>query len=229
MNTATCNRLDATEETDLVRRVLDGCRDSRDRLIAVNSGYVAVVAREFRGRGVAHEDLVHEGHLGLFEAARRFDPAFGVRFLTFAAWWIRKSMRAAIERDGSPVRIPSTQLRRMRGRYMMPRAVRLDHPGGHEGDGPPLSERIADHGAACPEREVLRDEAMSRLRAAVDSLARREREVLEMRYGTAGDPPKTLLEAGHALGVSRERIRQIESEALSRLRKRLIRTPIALP
>jgi len=60
-------------------------------------------------------------------------------------------------------------------------------------------------------------------------LAGRQREVVELRYGTSAKPPMTLLEAGFALGVSRERIRQIEGEALERLRRRLARTPLALP
>ena len=176
-----------------------------------------------------HEDLVHEGHLGLFEAARRFDPAYGVRFLTFAAWWIRKAMRAAIERDGTPVRVPSTQRRRMRAKLPIPRAVRLDHPVGSDPDAPTFLERLPDPTAISPERNVLRDEAIAHLRAAVGALAGRQREVVELRYGTSTKPPMTLLEAGGALGVSRERIRQIEGEALERLRRRLARTPLALP
>jgi len=119
-----------------------------------------------RGRGVPHEDLVHEGHLGLFEEARRFDPAYGVRFLTFAAWWIRKAMRAAIERDGAPVRVPSTQRRRMRAKLPIPRAVRLDHPVGSDPDAPTFAERLPDPTATSPERNVLRDEAIAHVRAA---------------------------------------------------------------
>jgi len=85
-----------------------------DSLVRNNLGFVAWVARSYSNRGVPHEDLVAEGNLGLFEAARRFDTTPGTKFTTYPAWWIRKAMRTAL--DGAPV------VRRT------PRTIGLDDP-----------------------------------------------------------------------------------------------------
>lgn len=116
-------RLSPAEEADLGRRVrradgyplaladapevLAAAAAARDRLVACNLALGVKVALEYAGRGLAPEDLAQEGALGVREAARRFDPAFGVKFSTHAVWWVRSEVRRAIVNHSLLIRLPA--------------------------------------------------------------------------------------------------------------------------
>ena len=102
------------EEIELARRIRTGDERALDRLVAANLRFVVAVARRYKHCGVPLEELVNEGNLGLILAARRFDPTKGVRFLSYAVWWIRQSILGALARDGHIVRIPAGRLERAR-------------------------------------------------------------------------------------------------------------------
>jgi RNA polymerase sigma factor (sigma-70 family) len=76
----------------------------RDHLVTSNQAFVAKVARAYRNFGLPFEDLMNEGNVGLLEAARRFDPSRGYTFLTYAVWWIRRSILRAVARNATVVR-----------------------------------------------------------------------------------------------------------------------------
>jgi RNA polymerase primary sigma factor len=99
--------LTSEQETDLASRAQAGCRESRDRLILSNLRLVVCYARRFAGRGLALQDLVQEGTIGLMAAVDRFDPRRGFRFSTYATWWIRQSMSRAIAGQARTVRVPA--------------------------------------------------------------------------------------------------------------------------
>jgi RNA polymerase primary sigma factor len=98
--------LTAAEEVELAGRVRAGDGRAREALINANLRLVVKIARDFLGSGAALEDLVQAGNIGLMEAAERFDPAFGTRFSTYAACWIKQKIRRAIEIDRT-VRLPA--------------------------------------------------------------------------------------------------------------------------
>src|SRR5215204_4907637 len=86
-------RLTPEEEQDLGRRIQrDNDQNALRRLVEGNLRFVVSYAKRYRGLGVSFLDLIHEGNLGLIEAARRFDPGRNVKFITYAVWWIRESM-----------------------------------------------------------------------------------------------------------------------------------------
>jgi len=86
-------RLTFVEERELGRRIqLDGDQAALTRLVEANLLFVVSYAKRYRGLGVSFLDLIHEGNLGLLEAARRFDPSRNVKFITFAVWWVREAM-----------------------------------------------------------------------------------------------------------------------------------------
>ena len=87
---------------------------ARGDLVTANLAFVVRVARRYSGLGVALEDLISEGNLGLLEAARHFDPARGTRFITYAVWWIRKAILDAVSNQAAAVRLPHTQRRQIR-------------------------------------------------------------------------------------------------------------------
>ena len=95
------------EEAELARRIRQGDTEALDRLVASNLRFVVSVARRYARRGVPLDDLVNEGNLGLIRAARRFDETRGVRFVSYAVWWIRQAIHAALSRETSVVRVPS--------------------------------------------------------------------------------------------------------------------------
>ncbi len=98
--------LKVEEETALARRAFKGDVDAQERLARHNVRFVVSVAKKFQNRGVPLMDLIGEGNVGLMTAARKFDPDRGVKFISYAVWWIRQAIQAAIARHGRPVRVP---------------------------------------------------------------------------------------------------------------------------
>jgi RNA polymerase primary sigma factor len=244
------------EEISLAGGSRFGRDESLQRLVEGNLRFVAKVAAEYRHLGMPLEDLVNEGNLGLLEAARRFDPERGTRFITYAIWWIRKSILKALAEQTSLVRLPHYQIRSAReireaesalmrdlGRRpdreeisrrldrsidRVERTMRtigqevrsLDEPA-HRTDDRPLSEAIADEALETPEEELIRRESRVWVEWAVGRLNEQERRVIAFRFGLEGSPPLTLQETGERIGVCRERVRQIETQAKQRLRRLL--------
>jgi RNA polymerase primary sigma factor len=211
--------LDADEERLLVVDVKAGDRHALERLVRANLPFVLKVAKEYRGRGVAFEDLVAEGNLGLLEAAPRYEPARGTRFVTYAMWWIRKRMLCALDLQARTVRVPGqfwSCRSKAPGKRPQPLIeVRLGP------DGTPIVERLRDFSALDAERDLVHREALHRVRSAVASLNDQERRVLDHRFGLQGEAPLTLRETGEQLRLSRERVRQLEQRAIARLKRAL--------
>jgi RNA polymerase primary sigma factor len=99
--------LSAEEERTLAAAIARGDRDARARLIRANLRLVVTIARDYTGRGLCLEDLIGEGNLGLIRAAEEFDPRFGTRFSTYAAYWIKQSIRCALTNTAATIRLPA--------------------------------------------------------------------------------------------------------------------------
>jgi RNA polymerase primary sigma factor len=107
--------LSKDEEHVLANKVqANGCPASRNELIESNLSFVVKVASEYRNLGLPFEDLLNEGNLGLIEAAHRYDAAKGTKFITYAIWWIRKSMLKALSEHSNLVRVPTYQMKKVR-------------------------------------------------------------------------------------------------------------------
>ncbi len=98
--------LTVAEETAVARLAFRGDVDAQEKLARHNVRFVVSVAKKFQNRGVPLMDLIGEGNVGLMTAARKFDPDRGVKFISYAVWWIRQAIQAAIARHGRPVRVP---------------------------------------------------------------------------------------------------------------------------
>jgi RNA polymerase primary sigma factor len=94
------------QEIELAHRARAGDESAVNGLVVANLRFVVSVAKRYRDRGVPFPDLVQEGNIGLMLAARKFDPELGVRFISYAVWWVRQRMLAALGRQGRAVRIP---------------------------------------------------------------------------------------------------------------------------
>lgn len=98
--------LTAPQEVAIARRITGGDPDAMHELIRANLRFVISVAKKYQNRGMALADLIGEGNVGLLTAARKFDPDQGVKFISYAVWWIRQSILAALARQGRTVRVP---------------------------------------------------------------------------------------------------------------------------
>ena len=94
------------EEVAIARRITAGDPDAMHELIRANLRFVVSVAKKYQNRGMALTDLIGEGNVGLLTAARKFDPDQGVKFISYAVWWIRQAILAALARQGRTVRVP---------------------------------------------------------------------------------------------------------------------------
>jgi RNA polymerase sigma-32 factor len=236
------------------------------RLAQAHMRLVIAIAARFRHYGLPMADLIQEGHVGLLEAASRFEPEREVRFSTYATWWIRASVQDYILRNWSIVRggTSSAQkalffnLRRLRAqlsqtlgsgvgaatihRHIAQRIgvavadvavmdvrisgsdVSLNAPA-FEGDEGGASEKMAQLIDPAPRPDAVVEETIDRgrrarwLSEAMQVLTVRERNILAARR--LNDKVATLECLGAALGISKERVRQIESRALEKLRKEL--------
>jgi RNA polymerase primary sigma factor len=242
--------LSADEEVELGKQIERGDMRAKERMIESNLRLVFAIARSYRGRGVPFADLVQEGTVGLVRAVEKFDHRRGLKFSTYAVWWIRRSMRDAIA-AGQVIRIPtkanqqlvavrraeaeleradegpvSTEaiagraglgaqtVRSLRGAARV--TASLDEPVGE--DTTPLGELIADEGAVDPIERAIAHEEHDEVTGMLRFLPERHREVLVRRYGLNDNPEQSHEEIGDWLGVGEERSRQIEREALHRLR-----------
>lgn len=198
--------LNREDEAALARLSRAGDLAARRRLVSANLRFVVSVARKYRGRGVPLADLVNEGNIGLVRAADRFDPDRGVRFISYAHFWVRRAMVNAITRH---------DVRPLPGEPP-PRPLSLDHavPGGAR----TLAELLPDERAPEPGAGVVRERLRDAIEASLSDLPPREREVVRRYFGLGSECAETLAEISADLGVSRERVRQLKDQGLSRLR-----------
>ena len=99
--------LTADEEKELAHRIAQGDKLARERMVRANLRLVVNIARGYIGKGLALQDLIEEGNLGLLRAVQGFDPAVGTRFSTYASYWIKQSIKRALVNTAKPIRIPA--------------------------------------------------------------------------------------------------------------------------
>jgi len=108
--------LTASEEQDTARLARVGDQSALHKLVRSNLRFVVSVAKRYQNRGMSFLDLIQEGNVGLVTAARKFDPDHGVKFISYAVWWIRQAILAALAKQGRSVRLPlnrATELARV--------------------------------------------------------------------------------------------------------------------
>jgi RNA polymerase primary sigma factor len=248
--------LDHDQEIELAGLIRDGDEAALRRLVEANLRFVVAYAKRYRNPNVAFLDLIHEGNLGLIQAARKYDPSgegHDVKFITYAVWWIRQAILHALAAHAGSFRLPQKQANTL---YRMERirsvlwdrfgrsptekelseelgitvddvrvlarasqsSLSLNDPVDDEGDSE-LGDLLEQTVLPDTDERILRESFMRALGDALAELPDRERNVLELRFGLRDDQPKTLREIGEILDLSRERVRQIESRALNKLRR----------
>lgn len=241
--------LDRETERDLARRWRAGDKLAGERIVEACLPFVIAIALEYRRWGIPLEDIVQQGNLGLLRAAKKFDPEREVRLATYAAYWIRAEIREFVVRSYRVVRLGTTKgerkalrayrtskdrdvdslakvsgLPKERVELLLPllasREMSLDASTGE--DSSPAVDRLASKDPN-PEEEAGALEARRQAEEAVAQALRTlsDRERLIVRERLMNDDPITLQKLGELLGVSKERVRQLEERARDKLRGRL--------
>jgi RNA polymerase primary sigma factor len=242
------------EEVELARRIRKGDRSARDHMIKANLRLVVKIAHDYKDFGLPLLDLISEGNIGLIKAVERFDPRKGGKLSTYAAWWIKQSIKRALANQSKTIRLPVhlvDKISRMRRTAMMlseklgrepsdeeiameldipvnkvahlksvsVRPTSLDAPIGEDGDSATFGEIVGDENAVTPYENVRERNLRSDLNQMIESLDRREADILRMRFGLDGHDELTLEEVGRKFKVTRERVRQLQNLALQKVRK----------
>ena len=241
------------EEVELAAQIADGSERARAKLIKSNLRLVVKIAHDFKGLGLPLLDLISEGNIGLMRAVEKFDPSKGAKFSSYAAWWIKQSMRRALANQSRTIRIPVqsagkiNKIKTMRahlyetlGREPTDAEIadsldysertvaglrRADlksfslHDPIQQGEEGQFEDIIPDHATTTPDKVLGKVESVQRLLELLSTLDEREQLIIKMRFGLDGEPPKTLEAVSQRVGRTRERVRQIQNQALARLKQ----------
>ena len=248
--------LTADQEKALARQIATGDTEARDLMVRANLRLVVNIARGYTGKGLALQDLIEEGNLGLLRAVEGFDPNMNTRFSTYASYWIKQSIKRALVNTAKTIRIPAymVELLAKWRRATSKLTDDLGRPPTHEevakelglpkkklniikkairvynaapqadqtGEGGwSIEEMLSDERSKTPDNEMVETDDLKHVLILLEKMDKREATVLRMRFGLNDEEPKTLKEIGECLGLTRERVRQIESEALAKLSENL--------
>jgi len=227
--------LERKEEHELFTLCRKGNKRAKKILIEANMRFVLKVSLQYRGCPIPLPDLVSEGAMGLIRAIDSFDHTRGLKFISYAVWWIKAFITRAINEQGSMIRLPANQHLRVR------KALKEKNSGGLSDDikelinlgekgisfDSPLksdstatySEVLADDSALNPESQIELHSTCDFVKDLMSNLPEREAQVLKGLYGINHEAPQTLREIGESMNVSHERVRQLRDQAFRRIRR----------
>ena len=240
------------EEVELAAQIKEGSEEARVKLIRSNLRLVVKIAHDFKGLGLPLLDLISEGNIGLMRAVEKFDPSKGAKLSSYAAWWIKQSMRRALANQSRTIRIPvqsATKISKIQNaRAQLRERFEREPTNGEIAEAVNLTERtvsglrlgktttislhdpiqqgedgefrdiIPDDSTVSPDEIVKDDETLYQMLSLIRYLEERERRILILRFGLKNERPHTLEEVSKIIGRTRERIRQIQNQALEKLR-----------
>ena len=239
------------EEIKLARRIKKGDKKALNKLVEANLRFVVLIAKSYWGRGLPLPDLINEGNIGLIKAAKRFNPDKGVKFISYAIWWIKQTIRQSLMDQPRMIRLPTNKERylakvektffklfqesertptadeiaeEINGSAeeveivleMSRECLSLDTPLNEYGDS--LGDTVSGEDYQRLSRKVLIERLRSHVEQIISVLPSQEEKVIRFRYGLRGGEPMALKEVGKRLGLTKERVRQIEEKAIEQLR-----------
>jgi RNA polymerase primary sigma factor len=243
------------DEIELAKLIQKGDLKAREKMITANLRLVVKIAQYYANIGLSLLDLINEGNIGLMKAVERFDPSKGGKLSTYAAWWIKQSIKRALANQSKTIRLPVhmvdrvTQMRRTSAelaerigrdptddelasemnlpisrvahlKSVSKKPASLDSPLG-EDENSTLGEVVADDNAINPSEQLQSKSLIGDVNIVLSKLDPREADIIRLRFGLEGRDPLTLEQVGAKIGVTRERVRQLQEQALRQLRKNM--------
>lgn len=209
-----CKPMTKEEEKHFISKAKNGDLEAQNKILTANLRFVFDTAKKYKGYGVAMEDLIAEGNIGMIKAIKKFNLAYDIKFFSYAVWWIRQSMQALVKKA------------------QLTNSV-------EKGDDD-LNSTIKENGINDIEDEVVnkkdvimsneedefRKEVEKNQKFVVDKLLvgldGREKTIIEQYYGLNGEKEQNLEEIGIKLGITKERVRQIKKRILFRMRSEVL-------
>jgi RNA polymerase primary sigma factor len=242
-NVASYNTVSAEEENALVKRIQSGDESAVVELVQANLRLVLKIAYKYGRTNCSLLDLINEGNIGLMQAARKFDPDYGLRFASYAVWWIKQAISLFnIKHERGPISVPvrkSLLLKKIKKeteslRSLLHReptidelALRLGVPEESIREAIELTpeftgwEDYLNHAGSddsLVERSVENKLCSNQVRSLLNNLPENERKGMELYYGINGLASSNFAEVGRELNMSREGARQLVKRSLRKLR-----------
>ena len=246
---STLPTLTREEEIKLGFRIRNGDREALQRLVEGNLRFVISVAAKYRNSRIPLIDLINEGNIGLIKAAERFDPTRGVKFITYAVWWVVAAIKHALAKQTRVINVPLSHSRTVykinRKEEELSKLLGRDPTRDEVAGALGLTPQYIEDNIKADRTPLFLDASISdspnvsylntlkadfqvdegllvktlrkEIESIVKALSERERDIITMRFGLNDNEPMTLREIGRIMGLSKERIRQIEEKALKRL------------
>ena len=202
------------EETALGRKALAGDRYAVNRLVECNLRFAVQVAKQYQGMGLELEDLIGFANLGLFEAAKRFNPDRGVKFISFAVWYVRAELQKCLNDKSRVVRIPSHKTM-TEGKDF--KTLSTSKKVGDDEDSETYADRYLAGEQAKAKHEITDLKEM--LSVALNSLKPKQRDAVKMFYGIDRDYAMHMEHIAEELNVTGERARQLVRQGECALKK----------
>lgn len=200
--------LSAEEERRLSTRIKAGDERALNKLIEANLRFVVAIAGQYKGKGLAMDDLVSEGNLGLMKAAAKFDSDRGLRFVNYAVVFIRQQIEKALKLESAEQRVENVKDGQTRS---------VDAPLGGRASMNLLSVLVNADSPLADER-AYNSAVADAVTFALDSLPEREHRVVNLYFGIEQER-LTMMEIAEEMNLKRERVRQIRNRAIRRLRQ----------
>jgi RNA polymerase primary sigma factor len=194
------------QETALAERIKAGDRQATNQLVQSNIRFAIQVAKQYQGMGLQLEDLIGFANVGLFEAAERFDSKRGVKFITFAVWYIRAELQKALNDLSRVVRIPSH--RTATEEYS---TKSISTPVGDDESKETYADRYLVADATVSSRD--RSDMTYDIDRVLSQLKPRQQEAIRRNYGLGMEYAQSMEQIGEEMGITNERARQLVRQA----------------
>lgn len=248
--------LSPDEEADLAKKIRNGDKNAREKLVLSNLRFVVSVAKQYQNHGLTLGDLINEGNVGLIKAAECFDETKGFKFISYAVWWIRQSILQAIAENARLIRLPLNKISTINkvnrcytaleqefqrepteeeiadkmditaaevkeNLKIANRPVSMDAPLTSEEESNSLYDIYVapEPTLQGPEETLNQDSLRVDIERSFSVLSAREASILSMYYGLNGFSAMSLEEIGTKLCLTSERVRQVKTKALRKLKE----------
>jgi len=248
--------LSPEEEADLAKKIHNGDRKAREKLVLGNLRFVVSVAKQYQNHGLTLGDLINEGNVGLIKAAECFDETKGFKFISYAVWWIRQAILQAIAENARLIRLPLNKISTINkvnrcytileqeyqrepteeeiaekmdltpaevkeNLKIANKPVSMDAPLTSDEESISLYDIYVapDPSIQAPETTLNQDSLRKDIERSFLLLSGREATILSMYYGLDGYMAMSLEEIGTKLGLTSERVRQVKTKAIRKLKE----------